>query len=236
MSTIRRFSFATALLFSIGLPLGAQETLGHFAGQSVFRGSIGVFTPDGNSQYWTDKAIDFTARADDYEDFTFAGDYLYFVSSRVGLLTSFGVWEGSATQSYQDFVDNFGGEISHVTTLQTAWLDLGMVFHLLGRRAVVMPYVGAGGSFVSFDLAEDGEFIDFGFEPPEVIRDRFRADGDTFGFFWLVGFEVPLGAGTSLFAEARWRDADVELGQDFSGLGTLDLSGRALTAGISFNF
>ena len=236
MSMIQRFLFATVLLFSISLPLGAQEALGYFAGQSIFRGSIGAFSPDGDSQYWADKEFDFTAVADDYEDFTFAGDYLHYLSARVGLLASFGVWEGSATQSYRDFVDNFGGEISHVTKLQTAWLDLGMVLSLLGRRAVVMPYVGAGGSLVSFGLTEEGEFIDFGFSPPEVIRDRYLADGDTFGFFWLAGFEVPLGAGTALFAEARWRVADVELEQDFSGLGTLDLSGRALTAGISFSF
>ncbi len=236
MSMIKRFLFAAVLVFSISLPLGAQEDLGHFAGQSVFRGSIGAFSPDGDSQYWADKELDFTATADDYEDFIFAGDYLYYVSSRVGLLTSFGVWEGSATQSYREFVDNFGAEISHVTKLQTAWLDFGLVFNLFSRRAAINPYVGGGGSFVSFELVEDGEFIDFGFDPPEVIRDRFFADGDTFGFFWLAGIEIPLGAGTALFAEARWRDADVELERDFSGLGTLDLSGRALTAGISFSF
>lgn len=214
----------------------AQEPIGHLAGQSVIRGSLGVFSPDGESRYWEEKSRDFTTTVSDYDDFTFALDYLYFVSPRLGALFSIGGWEGESTQGYRDFVDNLGNEIEHVTTVDAVWLDFGLVFHLLGRRAPVMPYVGAGGSFIGWELAEEGEFIDFGFNPPEVITDLFVADGETFGFFVLVGLEIPLGSSAALFAEARWRDADVELRQDFAGFGTLDLSGRSLTAGLSFSF
>jgi hypothetical protein len=236
MSIIKQYAIATVFLLSIAQSTNAQEKLGHYAGDSAFRVSIGVLSLDGSSQYWEEKERDFTAVIGDYDDVVVSGDYLYFVSSRVGILGSFSVFEGSATQSYRDFVDNFGGEISHVTQLQTASLDFGLIVHLLGSRAAVMPYLGAGGSFVSYELEEEGEFIDFGFSTPEVIADRYRANGDTFGFFWLVGIEVPLGASTSLFAEAKWRSADVELSQDFAGLGNLDLSGRSFSAGVSWSF
>jgi hypothetical protein len=236
MSMIKHSVIATVFLLSIAPSTSAQERLGHYAGDSAFRVSLGALTLDGNSQYWEEKELDFTAVIGDYDDVVVGGDYLYFISSRVGILGSFSVFEGSATQSYRDFVDNFGGEIAHVGRLQTASLDLGLIVHLLGSRAPVMPYLGAGGSFISYELEEDGEFIDFGFSPPEVIADRYQADGDTFGFFWLVGIEVPLGGSTSLFAEGRWRSADDELSQDFAGLGSLDLSGRSISAGISWSF
>lgn len=214
----------------------AQDRLGHYPGESVFRASVGAFSPAGESAYWTDKELDFFTDVDDFEDFTFSLDFIQFVSSRVGVLVSASGWEGESTQSYRDFVDDFGDEIFHVTTLDVAWLDVGVIFHLLGDRAPVMPYVGAGGSFIAWELIEEGEFIDFGFRPPEVVRDVFVADGDGFGFFLLAGFEVPIGSTVSFFGEGRWRDADVELGQDFAGFGTLDLSGHSLTAGLSFSF
>lgn len=222
-------------LFSAGAGR-SQDRLGHYAGDSVFRGSMGVFSPRGESTYWDEKARDFFTSPDDYEDFTFAVDFVHYLSPRAGVLLSIGGWEGESTQSYRDFVDNFGNEISHVTSVSTAWFDVGMVFHLLDKRAPVMPYVGAGGSILSWELTEEGEFIDFGFDPPEVVRDRFLADGDGFGFFVLAGIEIPLSSTVALFAEGRWRDADVELGMDFAGFGTLDLSGHSLSAGLAFSF
>jgi hypothetical protein len=41
---------------------------------------------------------------------------------------------------------------------------------------------------------------------------------------------------TSLFAEGRWVSVDDELGDDFSGFGTLDLSGSHASLGIAWKF
>jgi opacity protein-like surface antigen len=236
---MRRIGFGVAVIVGLlsAASAGAQhKSFGHYAGESVLRGSVGAFTPDGDSEYWTEKEIDFTVAADDYQDFTFTVDYIYFVSPRLGVLASLGGWQGKATQSYREFVDNFGNEIRHVTTIDGAWFDVGLVVHLLEDRAPLMPYVGLGGSWVGWELVEEGEFIDFGFNPPEVVVDSFLADGSAFGFFWLVGIEIPLGSSASLYAEGRWRDADDELNKDFAGFGTFDLSGRSLSAGVAFSF
>lgn len=225
------------VVISLGaVPSRAQERLGHYPGEGLFRASAGAFEPEGDSQYWEEKELDFFADASEFEDFTFAVDFLYFLSARTGVLLSVGGWEGEQTQSYRDFVDSQGDEITHLTRLDQAWLDLGVVFHLLARRAALMPYVGAGGSVVSWELEEDGDFIDFGLEPELVFRDTFVSSDEAFGYFLLVGVEIPLTSNAGLFAEGRWRWADDELDGDFAGLGTLDLSGRSISAGVSISF
>ncbi|MDX1643384.1 MAG: hypothetical protein R3244_03390 [Thermoanaerobaculia bacterium] len=214
----------------------AQDPVGHYPGEAMLRASAGAFEPDGESEYWDEKEIDFFADANEFEDFTLSVDFLYFVSARTGVLFSVGGWEGEQTQSYRDFVDAQGGEISHLTRHDQAWLDLGVVFHLLSRRAALMPYVGAGGSLVSWELEEDGEFIDFAPQSSVIFRDTFLASGEAFGYFFLLGVEIPVGRSVGLFAEARWRRADDELDEDFAGLGALDLSGRSISAGVSVSF
>jgi outer membrane protein W len=223
-------------LFFLTSAASAQERPGHLAGDSVFRGAIGLFQPAGDSAYWDEKQRDFTGDIDDFDDVSFELAYQYFVNPRVGLMLSMGGWEGSSTQSYRDFIAENGREISHVTQVDQFWLDFGVVFHFFDKRAAIMPYIGAGGSFISYELSEEGEFIDFDIEPPPVIRDRFFADGDAFGFFLLVGFEVPVSDTVFLYAEGRWRDAEDELNRSFAGLGTFDLSGRSVSGGIALTF
>jgi len=230
------FGIALILALWSGGAATAQEPMGHYAGENVFRGSVGVFSPSGSSEYWSDKESDFTTSVDDFEDVTFALEYVHFVSSRVGLLFAVSGWEGKSTQSYRDFVDDLGNEISHVSSLEIAWLDLGVLFHLLSDRAAVMPYLGGGVSVAGWELVEEGEFIDFGVSPPEVIRDVFSAKSEEFGYFLLAGLEVPVSDRVALFAEALWRDAEAELGQDFAGFGALDLSGYSISAGVSVGF
>lgn len=214
----------------------AQEPLGHYPGEGVFRIAIGSFEPRGDSEYWQEKEQDFFADASEFEDVALTADFLWFVSPRAGLLVSVGGWEGDQTQAYREYVDENGRDITHLARHEQAWLDVGLVFHLLARRAVLMPYVGGGGSLVSWELEEDGEFIDFGVNPPEIFRDDFFDSGEDFGYFLLVGVEIPVSRSVSLFAEGRWRHADTELDGDFAGLGTLDLSGRSITAGASISF
>ena len=50
-----------------------------------------------------------------------------------------------------------------------------------------------------------------------VISAWYGAEGATWEAFGLVGIDVPLAPGWSLFAEGRYRSATAELGDDFSG-------------------
>jgi len=203
--------------------------------QSV-RLRLGSFRPEGDSQYWRDKAVDFNGKASDLEDAIGGIDYQVELNDHLGLLFSGSTYQGQADQSYRDFTDSRGGEVSHTTTLDIASLTGGVVFHLTGRNAAFRPYVGAGGGLYAWRLEEDGRFIDFTPPPPTIFRADSVAEGEAFGYYGLVGFDVPIGRSWGFFAEGRWHQVDDELGDDFATFGKIDLSGRDVSAGVSYRF
>ncbi len=212
------------------------DGIGHYGGQNSVHIQGGSFEPDGGSQYWTDKEVDFFGSAEDFDDFVFSASWVYFVSSRVGIQAGVSGYEGSSLQSYRDFITGTGEDIFHLTTLELGSFEAGVVIHLLRGDMFVLPYVGAGFGLYDWTLIEDGDFLDFGFFPPALFNDLFIESGEAFGTYYLAGIEVPIGSTWSLFAEGKWTQVDDEFTGDFAGLGTLDLSGDAYSAGIAFNF
>ncbi|MEE8278166.1 MAG: outer membrane beta-barrel protein [Thermoanaerobaculia bacterium] len=205
-------------------------------GHNLIRIQGGLFTPRGEDDYWLDKELEFTGDADDFEDFSVGVDYLRLVTGRVGLLVSGNAFTGETDQSYLDFVDESRFAITHTTTLDTASFNLGLLFYLASRNSVVVPYVGIGGGFHFWRLEESGDFIDFSLPELEIFSDTFEAEGETFGYYYQVGLDIPLSSNFSIFAEGRWQRADDELEDDFEGFGTLDLGGRDLRAGVAWRF
>lgn len=196
----------------------------------------GVFTPDGDSQYFTEAEQDFTGKVSDLEDFVGGIDYRYDFGGHVGLMVSGDVYEGTWNHAYRDFEDNFGNEIQHRASLEIDSLTAGVVIDIAPERSPVVPYVGAGGGLYSYRLEESGEFIDFTTPDFEIFDAELVAEGDTFGYYFLVGLEVPLTPYFSIFGEGRWDNAEDELSEDFDGFGDLDLSGRRVMGGISWRF
>ena len=231
----RKSSLFVAALIIIA-PATFADGLGHYGGQNTIRIHGGNFEPDGKSAYWQDKEVDFFAEAEDFDDFQFGVDWVHYVSARIGIIGTISGYEGSSLQSYREFVTADGRDIFHQTTLDLTNVELGVIFHLLSGDAVVLPYIGGGVGIYELSLSEDGDFVDFGFTPPALFNDLFLEEGEAFGTFFLVGVEVPIGSSWSVFGEAKWSDADDELTGDFAGLGPLDLSGQALSAGVSFSF
>lgn len=224
----------TALVPLIAVPAVAQYRQGPSYADNGFRLRLGEFTPRGDSDYWFDKGFDFTGTEEDFEDLVAGLDFQRSLGRRLGLIVSASAYEGSLAQSYRDFEDPSGFDITHTTSLDITSFDVGLLYHLVRRNARVVPYVGAGGSVVGWRLIEDGEFIDFG--TLEIFADRFEETGEALGWFYLLGLEVPLGESWRLFAESRWHRVDDKLAGDFEGLGTLDLSGRAVSFGAGWSF
>lgn len=196
----------------------------------------GIFEPDGESRYWEESALDFTGGPEDFEDAILGADYRLGLSGRLGLLVSVNGYSGSSDRTYLDFVDNFGDEIAHEATLDIASVTAGLTLHLAPRHFAVQPYVGAGGGLYAWELQESGDFIDFGFDPPDVFSDTFISEGTATGYFFLAGVDVPLTPNVALFAEGRWHRVEDELADDFEGFGDIDLSGRAITGGVALTF
>jgi hypothetical protein len=227
-----RTIFVLLGFLAVAAPASAQR--GYYERDGAFRLRLGLFTPDGESEYWDDKALDFTGDAQDLENASLGADYLLSLGPRASLIFSGSFFEGDTTQAYLDFVDNFGDRIRHDTTLEIGSLSAGFVFHLLPGGAI-QPYVGVAGGLYSWRLEEAGDFIDFGPDPPEIFNATLESDGVVLGWSGLVGLEVPVGRRISLFGEGRWTQAEDELSGDFENFGDIDLSGREVVAGISWN-
>jgi hypothetical protein len=219
-------------LLAAAAPAWAQR--GYPERDDAFRIHLGVFQPEGDSEYWDDKEREFTGEAGDLEGPNFGLDYLLPLGSRLSLIFSGSVYSGENTQSYLDFEDNFGNRIRHDATLDIASATVGLVFHFTGPEAAVSPYLGVGAGAYPWRLEESGEFIDFRTNPPDIFDATLESEGVAFGYYGLVGLEAPIGRRLSIFAEGRWTRAEDELSDDLEGFGDLDLSGREFAAGLSW--
>ncbi len=195
---------------------------------------LGVFEPVADSQFWDDYFLDFTGSPSSLEDIVFGVDYLWSTSRNSGILFGGSFYEGSTTVSYRDWVDADGGEIRHVTALELTDFSAAYVWRF-GRHGA-RPYLGAGAGLLWWTFREDGRFIDFDDPELPVFTTWYDADGVTWEALALAGLDVPLGGQISFFVEGRYRWAEDELEDDFSGFGTIDLSGYEVAGGLSWNF
>jgi opacity protein-like surface antigen len=203
--------------------------------EGAFRIHFGQFRPEGDSAYWNDAARLFTGEPADLEDASFGLDYVMPVNRRLSVLFSGSVYNGQTTRSYLDFEDNFGDRIRHDASLDVASATVGLVVHLSPPRSSFSPYLGAGGGAFPWSLEEDGDFIDFRTNPPEIFTARLNSEGVGFGYYLLAGLEASISQNLALFAESRWTQVDDELDDDFEGFGKIDLSGTQVSFGLSWN-
>lgn len=223
-----------AVLLVGALPATAQR--GRYVPDHQIRIYGGVFEPDGDSQYWNDKQLDFSADAATFDDFTLGIDYARHLQGRLRLMFGGSGYSADVDQFYLDFVDTNGQTILHTTSLDIQRATAAIAFDLLPRRAPLVPYVGVGGGLYIWELTEEGDFIDFLADPLEVFPARFQDEGEAFGWFFVAGVDVPISSGFSIFGQARWHDADNDLEGDFATLGDLDLGGAEATIGFAWSF
>jgi opacity protein-like surface antigen len=227
---------AAALTFFPAATRAQSGYHGPGAPRNVLGFEVGLFSPTGDSAYWDDKTLEFTGDASDFDDLSVGFDYMRLFNERLGLLVSTSFWEGDGNQSYLDFTDHLGAPIRHTTSLEIFSVNLGLIGYLGPRSWPVVPYLGAGGGFYFYDLSESGDFINFALPAPIVFSDTFSDDGSTLGYYGQAGLEIPLGPMWAIHVEGRWQWAESDLGGDFDGFGTLDLSGSELRAGVSWKF
>lgn len=213
----------------LALPVAAQSS-------NAFRFSAGLFEPDGESQYWDETFDTFTGAVSDFEDLEVSFEYQRRLTRRLSLVAGLSAYEGTEDLSYLDFVDTQGFGIFHENLLEIQTATLGLRLDLAGESSPIIPYVVFGGGLFGWTLTESGEFVDFGVIPEEIFATTFEDDGATFGTYWAVGVDIPLGSSWAIFAEARRTDAQDDLGGDFAGLGELDLSGQRIAGGFSWRF
>lgn len=232
--TLRMTLVFTGLLLAV-TPAWAQQVQqrrGFYERDGAFRVWLGAFQPEGDSEYWEGVERDFTGGVDDLENISFGIDYLLPLNRNFSIQFSGTGYAGETTQSYRDFVDNFGDRIRHDTTLAIASATVGVLYHPLGSDAPFSPYIGAGAGSYFWGLEEEGDFIA---SNDDIFFATLEDEGVAFGYYYLIGAEAPITRHMSIFGEARWDEADDELSQDFEDFGDIDLSGHTFLVGLSWN-
>jgi opacity protein-like surface antigen len=227
------------LLAVAALPASAQYRSHSYYGSDrdsgEFRLRLGDFRPDGSSDYWDGIRHDFTNSSNsDFQAPDFGLDYILPLEGPFSLMFSGSLYQGSTTNSYRNFADNFNNRIRHDTTLDIASLTAGLLVRLAPRRSPVQPYIGVGGGVYPWRLKESGDFVDFNTPNNAIFSADLKSDGNAFGYYGLLGLEVPVSRRINLFVEGRFTHVNDTLNKDFEGFGRLDLSGSEVAAGLSW--
>lgn len=225
-----------AAMAALPTPASAQRYARRYAPENSVRVRVGLFEPRADSPYFDEKFRDFTGSKSDLQDATVGIEYVRELMPMLDLMVGGTFYEAAHDQAYRDFEDSRDRPIFHTLSLEQTSFDLGVRLKLAPPNAPVTPYIGGGGSFVSWKLREDGDFIDFSPPPPQIFSAILEAEGDALGYFLVAGVEVPLGNSWAIFAEGRYHDAEDDLGDDFEGFGKLDLAGTEFSAGASLRF
>lgn len=198
---------------------------------------LGLFQPQADSSYWSEKFDVWTGDADDFQDLVWGVDGVWMAAPTWGMQFGSSWYQGATNQSYRDWVDDSGREVTHRTELAMWDLTAAFLFKPL-RGSTVRPYFGVGGGLLSWRLQEYGDFIDFSPQGDGAVEyANYRDEGTTFMALGIIGLEFFSRNGWSFFLEGRWREAETSLGGGFSSLNQrLDLSGPEFSAGISWNF
>jgi opacity protein-like surface antigen len=173
---------------------------------------------------------------DDFNGFTFGGEWLYRIGDYIESGAGLGYYQGSTTSVYRDVVHDSGMEIAQDLKLRMVPFSATVRFLPLGRDAPVEPYVGGGISIINWKYSEVGEFVDF--SDDSIFRQHYVADGWSVGPVLLAGLRAPVADIWTIGGEVRWQRAEGDTDALESGLlgDKIDLGGWSanFTFGIKF--
>jgi hypothetical protein len=152
--------------------------------------------------------------------------------------------QSTTASDYRNFVDNNRLPITQTTRLRTTTLTGSVKYALVDRGLEVsrlawiprhvVPYVGAGGGALRYDLLQSGDFIDF--TDNSVFPSTFQSGGwapvaQAFG-----GVDVRVLKRVYLSLDARYQWSNATLDQTWVDFDPIDLAGFKLSAGANFLF
>ena len=108
---------------------------------------------------------------------------------------------------------------------QATLLDLGFIYRFTKDTRKFTPYVGGGGTYYFLDSTPDS-------------TGRLN---DEYGWYGIVGLDLPIHRRWSIYVEGMWRDAKMTIKGDDLGLGGpvdvgINLNGPQANAGIAFSW
>lgn len=221
----------------------AQPPLGRHADRA-FQIRLGGFFLEGGGEFWDDTERTFTLDDSDFDDVVVGFSLIRSVNNYVEVGFNVDFYAETVLSDYRRFVDEDGFAIFHDSELSMVPMTVdvrvlpGGRHRIRGPRRVLKPvfYVGAGAGLNYWEYEEVGDFLDFDEDPPEVVFERFNDEDLAFEVHALAGFELPLSRRLNLLFEGRYSWFEDDLGEDFEGLGEIELGGFWVHGGASFRF
>jgi hypothetical protein len=228
------------------IPLCATpSSAGPGAADSGFQLRFGGFFPEGGGDLWDENEFVFTQDVSDFDDFVLGFSYVTGMGNYMEVGFNADFYDGEDFSSYRDYVDSEGFPIYHDTELELVPLTLDVRFLPGGRyrvrpqgRQVLKPvlYFGGGLGVTLWEYREIGDFIDFDDPMQSIFYGDFQDSGTAFETHVLAGIELPAGRGFNILFEGRYAWVDDELGDDFAGLGKIELGGYSFFGGFGWRF
>jgi len=164
------------------------------------------------------------------------------LTPRVDLMVGFDYNQSTTASEYRRFVDNNRLPIEQTTLMRGANISGGVKVALtergreIGRLAwvprTVVPFVGAGGGAMWFQVRQFGDFVDY--VDFSVFTDVFESKGWTPSAHVFGGVDVRVLRRAYATFDARYTWASGDLGPDWIDFEPIDLSGFRVSAGINF--
>ena len=193
------------------------------------------------SDIYTFVTNELTLNRNDFSSATLGTSFAFRMSPATDLVVDFSYSNASQGSEFRKWVDNNNQPIQQTTSLRRIPITLGLRHYLTSRgrsigRFAYIParralYIGVGGGMMEYKFSQMGDFIDF--ETLNVFNDQYASQGWTPTAYANAGLDIALGTMTLLNLEARYTWAQAPMSSDFQGFNQIDLSGVALTAGLS---
>jgi len=235
---------AVLVPLAVGAQSGAGDGYMFGAPKATVTMRGGFARPSESSDLYSFVRDELTIARGDFAGGAWSLDAAFFVRPQLAVQFGVGVSSGSTPSVYRNWVDNNDREIEQSSSLRRMPLSAGLRYYLappgrsIGRLAWVparvAPYVAAGGGITWYHFKQTGDFVDY--QTLDVFGSELNSDAWSPSAFLAAGADYALGARVGLVGEARYDWASARLSSDYSGFDRIDLSGLALTVGLSFRF
>jgi opacity protein-like surface antigen len=250
----RRFSTRGGLLSVLAIvalviagPVRAQGGGDGF----LFHAPIGSFTLRGGfahatagSDLFSFVANELTLRRRDFSSPTVGADLAFRITPRLDAVLG-ATYAGTSTRAeYRHFVGTDNLPIEQTTSFRRVPVTASLKAYLLPRGRSIgqfawvptryAPYIGIGGGGMWYRFRQKGDFVVA--STNAINSDDLVSDGWTLTGHAMGGLDVSLGPRFALTGEGRYTWAKATLSDAFTGFQPIDLSGFAVTAGVSVRF
>ena len=194
-----------------------------------------------NSDIYTFVTDQLTLNKNDFSSATLGTNLAFRMSPATDIVIDFSYARSSQSSEFRDWIDNNNQPIVQTTSLRRIPITLGLRHYLTSRgrsigRFAWIParralYVGVGAGMMEYKFSQTGDFIDF--QTLNVYSDEYVSQAWTATAHANAGLDIALGRFTMLNLEGRYTWAQAPMSSDFQGFNHIDLSGLAVTAGLS---